>query len=392
LKILFIHNNYASDNTGEEHAAGALADMLSVNGHKVEWYRRSSAELINSPIKRAAAFFTAILNPGAVLHVKEKIREFKPDIVQVQNLYPVISPRVLKVIKSAGLPIVMRCPNYRLFCPTGLFFDSGNAICEKCTGPGKEWWCIKKNCTGSPVKSVGYALRNFVARITGVFNKYVDIFIVQSQFQKHKFIELGIPEHKIGILPGITPEIKTDTSLHVGKYITFVGRVSPEKGIDDSIEAAKRLPDLKFAIAGEVPDGVEYDSPSNVEWKGFLKGEVLDDLYRQSQVIVVPSRWYEGFPNVVTRAMAHAIPVITTNIGVFPEIVTNSCGLTYSPGDIEELVTCIQKICKDIELAGIMGEAGKHRALNDFSKGVIYDLLIRIYGQAKMHADGRSAL
>lgn len=184
MKILYIHNNYASDNTGEEHAAEAIVNLLWANGHTVEWYRRSSSELAGSPVKQALSFFTGLWNPSAIREVNKKIREFCPDVVQVQNVYPLISPRVIKAIKTAGLSVVMRCPNYRLFCPTGLFYDPSGNICEKCTGSGHELWCIRKNCMMSRSKSIAYAIRNYAARVTDVFRKYVDEFIVQSEFQK----------------------------------------------------------------------------------------------------------------------------------------------------------------------------------------------------------------
>lgn len=384
MRVLYIHNNYASDNTGEEHAAESLVNQLQENGHIVEWYRRSSAELEGSPLKQAKSFFTGVWNPVAINAARKKIREFKPDIVQVQNLYPLISPRVLKNIKAACLPVVMRCPNYRLFCPTGLFFDSNNEICEKCTSKGHELWCIRKNCTGSRGKSVGYALRNFIARITGVFNKYVDVFIVQSEFQKNKFTELGMPESKIEILPGITPEVKCNKSGSAGTYITFVGRVSPEKGIDDFLAAARLLPDLKFAVAGNVPGGTNYEgSPTNVEWKGFLKGDQLDELYQKSAVIIVPSRWYEGFPNVITRAMYYSKPVITTDIGCFPDIIDHEVnGFMFPPGDINSLVSHIQWIMQNPAEAVIMGQNGREKAEREYSRDVIYQKLMGIYSKA----------
>lgn len=383
MRILFIHNNYASDNTGEEHAAQSLVNLLQEHGHLVEWYRRSSAELTGSPLRQVNSFFTGIWNPVAIHEVEKKIREFKPEVVQVQNLYPLISPRILKAIKAAGLPVVMRCPNYRLFCPTGLFFDNESRICEKCTGPGKELWCIRKNCTGSMGKSIGYALRNYVARITRVFGKNVDIFIVQSQFQKQKFIELGIPARKIEILPGITPEVNLGDRSASQEYVTFVGRVSPEKGIDDFIKAARHMPEVKFAIAGDVPDGAEYDSPPNLEWKGFLNGGTLDDLYQQSAVIVVPSRWYEGFPNVITRAMYHYKPVITTDIGCFPDIIDHGGnGFMYPSGNIDKLVEHIQWIIRNPAKASEMGLNGKLKADREYSREVIYQKLMRIYSEA----------
>lgn len=358
--------------------------LLREKGHEVSWYRRSSAELGNMFLASLRAVLLSLCNPAASKTIRKIIREQQPELVQVQNLYPLISPRVLKVIKTADLPVVMRCPNYRLFCPTGLFFDSNSEICEKCTRRGHELWCIHKNCTGSIGKSIGYALRNFVARITGVFNKYVDVFIVQSEFQKRKFIELGIPENKIEILPGITPEVNGNTSDSTASYITFVGRVSPEKGIDDFLEAARRLPDLKFAIAGNVPEGTNYEgSSANVEWKGFLKGAQLDLLYQESAVIIVPSRWYEGFPNVITRAMYHSKPVITTDIGCFPDIIGHGVnGFMYPSGNTESLASHIQWIMQNPLGAAKMGQNGREKAEKEYSRDVIYQKLMGIYSKA----------
>lgn len=383
MKVLYIHNDYYSP-SGEEHAAEAIVDLLREKGHDVNWYRRSSAELDNMFLGNLRAVFLSLWNPSASNTIRKIIREQQLELVQVQNLYPLISPRVLKTIKSTGLPLVMRCPNYRLFCPTGLFFDNEGSICENCTSPGKELWCLRKNCTGSRGKSVGYALRNFIARITGVFNKYVDVFIVQSEFQKNKFIELGMPESKIEILPGITPEVKGNKSVSTASYITFVGRVSPEKGIDDFLAAAKRLPDLEFVVAGNVPEGTNYDgSPANVEWKGFLKGAQLDELYVKSAVIIVPSRWYEGFPNVITRAMYHSKPVITTDSGCFPDIIDHGVnGFMYPTGNIESLVSHIQWIMQRPAEAVIMGQNGREKAEREYSRDVIYQKLMGIYSKA----------
>lgn len=383
MKVLYIHNDYYSP-SGEEHAAEAIVDLLHEKGYDVNWYRRSSAELDNMFLGNLRAVFLCLWNPTASNAIRKIIREQQPELVQVQNLYPLISPRVLKTIKSTGLPVVMRCPNYRLFCPTGLFFDSNNEICEKCTGRGHELWCIRKNCTGSIGKSIGYALRNFVARITSVFNKYVDVFIVQSEFQKKKFIELGIPGNKIEILPGITPEVKGNKLDSAASYITFVGRVSPEKGIDDFLAAAKRLPDLKFAVAGNVPEDTNYEgSPANVEWEGFLKGAYLDELYRESAVIIVPSRWYEGFPNVITRAMYHCKPVITTDIGCFPDIIDHGTnGFMYPPGNIDSLVSHIQWIIQNPAGAEKMGQNGRKKAEREYSREVVYQKLMGIYSKA----------
>lgn len=382
-KIIYIHNDYYRP-SGEEDAAEALVSLLQMKGHKVTWYRRGSSELDEIFMGSLRAPFLSIYNPVAVRSVRKMIRDQKPDIIQVQNLYPLISLAVLKAIKKEKVPLVMRCPNYRLFCPTGLFYDSSDSICEKCTDLGHEIWCIRKNCMKNIGKSTAYAFRNYVARKTDIFRKYVDMFIVQSDFQKRKFVELGIPEEKISILAGITPEINnTSSDTTPGKLISFIGRVSREKGIDDFLAAAAKMPDIRFAIAGNRSEGQFIDQATpNVEWKGFLKGNDLDELYKQSAVVIVPSKWYEGFPNVITRAMLHSKPVIATDIGCFPEIIEHGInGLLYPPGDIDRLENCIRQILSDPEKSYQLGKAGEEKARREYSKEVIYGKLNEVYNR-----------
>ena len=384
MKVLYIHNDYYRP-SGEEHAAEALVSLLQDNGHRVSWYRRGSAELDKIFMGSLRAPFLSVYNPVAVRVVRSMIRDQKPDIIQVQNLYPLISQAVLKAIKEEKVPLVMRCPNYRLFCPTGLFYDSSGNVCEKCTGPGHELWCIRKDCMQNIGKSAGYALRNFVARSTDIFRKYVDVFIVQSDFQLKKFSEFGIPEEKIAVLPGITPEVNsTFSERKPGSLVSFIGRVSREKGIDDFLAAAANMPDIRFAVAGNLPEGQPAIKASpNVEWKGFLSGNELDELYQSSVVIVVPSKCFEGFPNVIVRAMNHSKPVIATNLGGMPEIIEHGVnGLLYPPGDIDALVSYIRQIVSDPEKSTNMGIRGNEKAKRDYSKEVIYSKLIKIYSQA----------
>ena len=77
MKILFVHNNYGNNNSGEEHASQGLADLLIKNGHTVQWYRKSSDIIQDSFKMKIAAFFSGIYNPKAVKELKSKILDFK---------------------------------------------------------------------------------------------------------------------------------------------------------------------------------------------------------------------------------------------------------------------------------------------------------------------------
>lgn len=387
MKLLFIHNNYAGDNSGEEHAAEGIVNLLRQEGHIVEWYRRSSSELDTNLAKKLLALFTGIWNPISVKQIKKKLNEFEPDIVQIQNLYPLISPAILKTIKNAGIPIVMRCPNYRLFCPNGLHLDRKGKVCEKCLSRGREIHCALKNCENNRIKSIGYALRNFVARKIWKILENVDVYIVQSEFQKQKFTKNGIPEHKIVIVPGLTPDIPSYNKNKLGDLISFVGRVSVEKGILEFLEAARQLPEIQFMVAGSVAPIHMYmvkNSPKNIQWTGFLKGNDLDKLYHDSRIIIVPGKWYEGFPNVITRAMKHSKPVITSNIGAMANIIDHEKnGLLIEPGNIKELAIAINYLYLRPDLCQQYGKNGKLKAAQNYSADKIYQKLITIYNYLK---------
>lgn len=171
----------------------------------------------------------------------------------------------------------------------------------------------------------------------------------------------------------------------IGNWITFVGRVSEEKGIYEFIEAAKQLPHLTFKVAGNLDGNFRKsaDMPSNVEFTGFLKGRELDDLYRKSRAIVVPSKWYEGFPNVIVRGMLLKRPIITTNIGAMQSIIDNNVnGITVPPGDAFALKEAIEDLSNDINKSIEFGLNGYEKASRLYSREQIYLSLQSIINRA----------
>lgn len=390
MKVLFVHNNYASNNSGEEHASQALADLLTQNGHEVEWYRRSSDVIESSFRMKIAAFFLGIYNPKAVKELRQKINAFQPDVIQVQNLYPFISPAILKMIRTLKIPLVMRCPNYRLFCPTGLHLDAKGTVCEKCLSGVRELNCVLKNCERNHFKSIGYALRNVVARTYWGIYKYVDAYIVQTVFQKQKFMANGLPAHKLYVVPGLTPKLEKVEVHHSPTLVAYIGRVSWEKGIVEFLEAARQLPQIPFRVIGSASEefaALKQKAPTNVTWTGFLSGKALDAMYQASKIIVVPGKWFEGFPNVMTRAMKHGKPVIASRLGAMSSIIDHGKnGLLVPPGEVTALAAAINALYKDDSLCKTFGENAKQKAEHLYTTEKVYNGLLEAYNYAiKQH-------
>ena len=383
MKILYVHNEYAKP-SGEEHAAGELVSLLKEHGHDVRWFTRSSAEISGSSYGKFKALFAGIYNPFSAKDLSKVLDEFKPDIVHVQNLYPLLSTSIFAPIRKRGIPVVMRCPNYRLFCPEGLSLNPSGQICEQCWS-GHEINCIRNNCLGSTTKSIGYAMRNTFARLTKDIIRSVNVFIVQSEFQKQKFMGQGIPAEKIGILAGISPKLELSDSGEIGDWGRFVGRVSAEKGIYEFIDAARMNPTIPFKVAGNLDANfvMPTDLPINIEFVGFRKGRDLDEFYINSRIIVIPSKWYEGFPNVIVRGMLHHKPIITCNIGAMQSIVDDGLnGRLVPPGNPNAISEAVRELYHDIEKCRRYGDNGYNKATTLYSRDTIYHDLMNIYKQA----------
>jgi len=382
LKILFIHNKYGRF-SGEEAVIEAQMKLLKANGHEIIDYFRSSEELEEMPNANIKAFFSALYNPKSIKELIELIEKENPEVVHIHNLYPLISPAILSVIKRMRIPIVMTVHNYRLLCPNGLFFNKGK-ICEKCTGKGKEIHCITNNCEGSLLKSTGYALRNFWARKKNSYLDNVDMFLCLTEFQKDKLVANGYTSEKCEVLPNFyDKEIKQIDYNTVGrKYVAFVGRISPEKGILLLLEAAKKLPHIPFQLAGGMRNGyaAELDIPENVILKGMLDSKELSDFYQKARFFVSSSICYEGFPMVFPEAMAHKLPIIAPNMAGYPEIAEDrKNGLLFEPNNVDSLTAVIEKLWQNQELSKKLGANGFDRLKEKYSSENYYNQLNETY-------------
>jgi glycosyltransferase involved in cell wall biosynthesis len=197
MKIAIVHNYYGKL-SGEETVIENLAALLAGRGVSVCRFSRSSADIEDKLSGKMAAFFSGIHNPFAAKAFGEFLKNNRPAVVHIHNLYPLISPSILAVCKVFSVPVVMTVHNFRLVCPNGLLL-SHNEICHRCLG-GREYWCVLRNCENSVFKSTGYALRTAAARMLRRYFDNVDHFICLSEFQKNILVGEGLPVDRVSVL------------------------------------------------------------------------------------------------------------------------------------------------------------------------------------------------
>lgn len=372
MKILLVHNDYGAY-SGEEAVVDKMDVMFRSLGYSVAQLRMSTAGLRDSAVGKIKGFVSGVYSPSGVRAMRDAIRRERPDIINIHNLYPFISPAALFEARKAGIPVVMTIHNFRLMCPTGLFMRDGRP-CELCRERHNEWGCVRYNCEASPLKSLGYALRNAVARISGAYARCVNAFACITDFQRRKLTEYGFDPESMWLIPN-SVEAGDSPVWSDGDYIGFCGRISHEKGVDLIVETARRNPDIPFRLAGDVRDkDLVAELPTNVSLDGYLSGNALADFYRNARFMVMASRCYEGFPMSILEAAKYGKPTVGPDHGGFSEIIgkgSSGCGILFPPADIDALSDACTALWNDVGRVRGLGASARLKLETRYSADVV---------------------
>ena len=373
MKILLVHNNHGKY-SGEEAVVDKMASMFREHGHEVCFYRLTTERSRESLSGKIKGFLCGIYSPSGVKGLREILEREKPDVVNVHNLYPFISPAALFECKKTKVPVVMTVHNFRLICPTGLFMRNGKP-CEVCLQKRNEWGCIQYNCEHSYFKSVGYTLRNVYARWTGAYKNNVRTFACITEFQRKKLIEAGFDKNKIVVIPNsIDIPLKYETTF--GSYVAYIGRLSYEKGYDLLVEIARKYPEIQFCFAGAKREDTNIAFPKNVQLMGYLKGKELEHFIKNARLVVIPSRCYEGFPMAILEAAQFGKPCVCPDHGGFTEIIgkgENTIGRLFEPNNLNDLEKQILALWNQPVLVEELEQKAYEKLQKEYSSEVVYN-------------------
>jgi len=170
--------------------------------------------------------------------------------------------------------------------------------------------------------------------------------------------------------------------------IGTVARLSPEKGIDTLLDAAKIVvtsyPSARFVIAGTGPLERELAQKVRdlrlencVRMAGFVDN--VPGLFSGLDLYVLPSDT-EGIPLALLEAMAAGLPVVATRVGGVPEVVVDGVtGFLVPPRQPKALAQAIVRLLVDPDLAKSMGASGRERAESMFDARVTAERTVQVY-------------
>ncbi len=399
MRILQLHNLYKIAG-GEDVVVQAEKTLLEAYGHEVILLQADNHNITNF-FSQAMTALNTVYSFSAKKRVQAEIAKFQPDIVHVHNFFPLWSPAVYDACQEAKVPVLQTLHNYRLFCAGAFFFRDGK-VCEDCLGKFFPWPGVVHRCyRGSRVGSAVLATMQAVHHARGTWKERVNLYIALTEFARHKFIEAGLPADKIVVKPNFllskNEEISSDPKLQETKenYALFVGRLSPEKGIDTMLAAWRLkasnglgeqiqnfLGSLKIVGDGPLADRVAMAAQEipGVEWLGRQPQEQVQKLMQNAKMLVFPSVWYEGFPMVIVEAYALGLPVVASNLGSLSSLVdAGRTGLHFRPGDADDLAAKIEWAIAHPQELGQMGREARAEFEAHYTAEANYRQLMEIY-------------
>lgn len=339
-----------------------------------------------------AASLRMVWSRDAERGIRAALERFRPDLVHCHNIYHQLSPSVLRPVRQAGVPVVMTLHDYKLACPSYQLLADG-APCEACVGHGT-WHAVAKRCKGGSLGgSTVLAVESGLHRAAGAYDA-VDRLVCPSAFLAGVMRRQGIAEERLRVVSNFTDVPPAAPRTDAGHDVVYAGRLSHEKGVEDAIRAVSRTADgTVLHVAGDGPlrasleELARHEAPGRVVFHGRLAADELADLLRRSRALLLPARWHENQPMIVLEAFAVGLPVVVTDLGGLPELVTDGeHGLVVPAGDPAALAAAVDRLVADPDLALAMGRAGRARLEAGFGAETHLARLDEVYAEAATRA------
>jgi len=144
-----------------------------------------------------------------------------------------------------------------------------------------------------------------------------------------------------------------DKSLTLPIQLLFVGRIDQAKGVDRVLEIAAQLRhqglNFSLTLVGDSPNRRDYEAyisanhmSDQVKFTGWLPMYALQPFYKQAHLLVFPSSASEGWPKVLSEAMAHGVVPIASNVGSIPQTLSQiGVGKAFPTDQISKYVEAI---------------------------------------------------
>lgn len=385
MKILIVNSYYYPNMIGgTEQSIKLLAEELEKRGHQILIFTVDSKKskeqycLINGvKVERIKGIFLKrrynkvfyklmdFYNPFVLKRLYSVISTYSPELIWTNNLF-YISPYVWKFIKTNfNIPIVHSIRDIWLYCPRDKY-SNDSPICQN----------ILCKTFRNNAKRLSEYVDFAVAPSHALLNHFADSGFFKNAQKEVVYNAIDFDENKtLKIIAERIAQKKESVN-----YL-YIGRLSAQKGIKVLIESFKKfkMPKSNLFICGE-GDLKEYVIKSSkkdprIKYLGYVADDRKDEVFKNSDVLILPSLSFEAFGRVIIEAYKWGMPVIATNIGGIAEVVSNGkTGMLIDLGSdiIKQLVNAFGKMAdkhtRDVFAKNVLEELKRFSLKNHIDK------------------------
>jgi glycosyltransferase involved in cell wall biosynthesis len=304
------------------------------------------------PLDPLSRFGDTFFNPKVEGDFVGFLQEFVPDVVHFQHLM-LLSYRLVALAQQRRLPVLLTLHDYWYLCANSQFIWPSGDVCR-----GKAWGLNCARCTLSrsglsaiqllrPLAAPMLLLRDALVRRAAL---RVPCWIAPSRFLMRRYVQAGFPSERFMLLENGLDVQRIGVHGHVqsrdGRLrFTYLGSLAWQKGVHVLVEAFRGLSSDRalLRVYGDPQVFPEYSDKlrrladsSNTRFMGAVPNEQVGRVLADTDVLVVPSLWYENSPLVVQEAFAAGVPVLASDLGALAEKVEQGfSGWLCAPGDVD---------------------------------------------------------
>lgn len=295
----------------------------------------------------AALFRDTFFNPDVEASFQRFLTSFKPDVIHFQHLM-LLSYRLPAL--SRGLPQLLTLHDYWFLCANSQLIWPDAQLCR-----GKAWGLNCARCAtariGSPLLNAGrpafallFQLRDALVRRAAL---QIGRYISPSHFLRDQYLRAGFPAHPFAVLENGVDVARLRAFSRVPApdnrlRVAYLGSLAWQKGVHVLVEAARDLPPERFAVRiyGNPATFPDYSArlralanPQTTTFAGPVPNTEVGRVLAETDVLAVPSLWYENSPVVIQEAHAVGVPLLASDTGALPEKVGRG-GILVPRGDV----------------------------------------------------------
>ena len=360
---------------GEPSVARLLENVLATRGiHISKCFVQRNRPRKWSPVNPFTS--QSVLNHRVVGLYKRQIEKIRPDIVMTWYDYD-LSAFWASIL--AGIPTIAQAQILWPVCPLSCLFNEIDA--SPCDGPSKSCGL----CLAKRAKVVG-EVRSVVPSIACLpftqlsmmkvnnlksLLSHASAIVSDSLFLKKVMARYNYDTRKVHVIyNGVDLNIiKPTISSNKQKVVLFLSnQINRQKGVYHFVQLSKNLkpefPNVRFLWVGQKElCGDSFDTHSYVR-----DAQELQEIFRSSYLLLLPSLWPEAMSYSVIQAMATGKPVVAYDVGANSEgILHGKTGLLAEWGNIKQLSSHVATLLSDEKLAVTMGQNARKRAEEMFS-------------------------